>query len=244
MTNDATFDRRGYAICTQPRSGSNLLGQYLSSTDRLGYPLEYFNGPARRELGIPDFPDDPRKQIDYILSVGTTQNGVYAVKLFASQLDLIAQSVRWTELLPQLRFVYLERRDLLGQAISWTRAVQTNQYRSTQRSSGQAKYDGDLILHHLVAIVKERAQWDKYFARTGILALRIVYEDLLADPQAQVDRVARIMGVDEPVVINPARIDLSIQRDSLSEEWRRKFQAEYGNPDVIDVSSASTAPGR
>src|SRR4051794_1558464 len=101
----ATPPGRGYAICTQPRSGSNLLCQYLSSTERLGRPLEYFNGPGRRALGLPDFPDAPELQIAEILRLGATPNGVYATKLFASQFAALSRRVRWTELLPNLRFV-------------------------------------------------------------------------------------------------------------------------------------------
>jgi LPS sulfotransferase NodH len=48
---------KGYAICATPRSGSNFLSQLLESTGRLGRPLEYFNGPARRELTWPDYPE-------------------------------------------------------------------------------------------------------------------------------------------------------------------------------------------
>jgi LPS sulfotransferase NodH len=123
--------QRGYAICTQPRSGSNLLCQVLSSTDQLGYPLEYFNGPGRRALGLPDFPDDPKLQIEAVLRLGATPNGVYAVKLFASQFATFSRRLRWIDLLPNLHFVYLSRDDLLGQAISWVRALQTEQYRSS-----------------------------------------------------------------------------------------------------------------
>jgi LPS sulfotransferase NodH len=233
---DGALGQRGYAICTQPRSGSNLLCQYLASTDRLGYPLEYFNGPGRRALGIPDFPDEPRRQIDYILRHGATPNGVYAVKLFAFQHDLIAPTVRWSEVLPQLRFVYLERRDLLGQAISWARAIQTNQYRSTQPVQVPPAYDGRLILENLLTLVRERGRWDSYFARTGIEPVRIVCENLVANPQSEINRVAQVMDVAEPVIIDYSRVTLSVQRDSLSENWRQRFRKEYGNPDVIDVS--------
>src|SRR5262245_15212814 len=132
MATTSDTNLRGYAICTQPRSGSNLLCQYLASTGRLGYPLEYFNTPGRRALGIPDYPEEPVRQIEYILHHGATPNGVYGVKLFSFQHDLIAPTVRWTEALPRLRFVYLDRKDLLGQAISWTRGIQSNQYRATQ----------------------------------------------------------------------------------------------------------------
>ena len=168
--------QRGYAICTQPRSGSNLLCQYLASTDQLGYPLEYFNGPGRRALGQADFPDAPELQIDAILRTGATPNGVYAVKLFASQFSAFSRRLRWLELLPDLHFVYLSRDDLLGQAISWVRALQTEQYRSTQPAKRFPLYDPGLIRSRLIAIVKERAQWEAFFARTGITPFRIVYE--------------------------------------------------------------------
>src|SRR5947199_3265325 len=123
---------RGDAMCTQPRSGGNLLCQVLSSTDQLGYPLEYFNGPGRRAFGLADFPDAPELQIEAILRIGATPNGVYAVKLFASQFAAVSARLRWMELLPDLHFVYLSRDDLQGQANSWAHAPQTAQYRSTQ----------------------------------------------------------------------------------------------------------------
>lgn len=225
--------QRGYAICTQPRSGSNLFCQYLSSTDQLGYPLEYFNGPGRRALGLPDFPDAPELQIDAILKMGATPNGVYAVKLFASQFATFSRQVRWMDRLPDLHFVYLSRDDLLGQAISWARALQTAQFRSTQAAKRVAVYDADLIRSLLMTIVRERAQWEAFFARTGIKPLRISYEGFLEDRSRHVDLVADLMGVENPVV-DPRRIDLVIQRDAVTEEWQARFRTENGDPNVLD----------
>lgn len=224
---------RGYAICTQPRSGSNLLCEYLSSTDRLGRPLEYFNGPARRELGLPDYPDDPGLQIDAILRLGTTPNGVYAVKLFASQFATFDRRVRWTERLPNLRFVYLSRDDLLGQAISWARALQTEQYRSTQRMKRTAVYDAALIRAQLAAIVQERARWEAFFARTGIFPLRITYERFLENPAGHVGLVATLVDVNG-AEIDAGKIGLVQQRDGVTEEWRHRFRTEYGDPNLMD----------
>src|SRR5262249_31288383 len=201
----------------------NLLCEYLSSTDRLGHPLEYFNGPARRALGLPDHPDDPRLQIDAILRLGTTPNGVYAVKLFASQFAAFDRRRRWTALLPNLQFVYLCRDDLLGQAISWARALQTEQYRSTQRARHPAFYDAALIQAQLTAIVHERARWEAFFARTGIAPLRITYERFLEDPEAHVGLVADLVDVDG-AKIDAGKIKLVRQRDALTEEWRQRFR--------------------
>jgi LPS sulfotransferase NodH len=221
--------QRGYAICTQPRSGSNLLCQVLSSTDQLGYPLEYFNGPGRRALGLPEFPDAPELQIDAILRMGATPNGVYAVKLFASHFATFSRRVRWMDLLPNLHFVYLSRDDLLGQAISWARALQTAQYRSTQPATRAAVYDSGLIRSQLMAIVRERAQWEAFFARTGIKPLPIVYERFLEDRSSHVGRVADLVDVENPIV-DQRRIDLVVQRDAVTEEWKQRFRAENAIP--------------
>src|SRR5215210_4211733 len=159
--NDRTPEQsRGYAVCTQPRSGSNLLCQYLASTNQLGYPLEYFNGSGRRALGMPDYPDDPYLQVQFIRTGAASSNGIYALKLFAHQLDLVSPVLRWTTLLPNLQFLYLSRSDILGQAISWARAMQTSQFRSTQPARGTATYDGEAILQRLLAIVREQARWE------------------------------------------------------------------------------------
>jgi LPS sulfotransferase NodH len=225
--------QRGYAICTQPRSGSNLLCQVLSRTDRLGHPLEYFNGPGRRALGLPDFPDAPELQIEAILRLGATPNGVYAVKLFASQFAAVSRRLRWMEGLPNLHFVYLSRDDLLGQAISWARALQTEQYRSTQPAKRPAVYDADLIRSRLIAILRERAQWEAFFARTGIEPLRIVYERFLEDQSSYVDRVANLVDIENPAV-DRRMVDVVMQRDAVTEEWKQRFRAENGDPNMLD----------
>ena len=134
---------RGFAICTAPRSGSNFLSQLLSSTGQLGRPLEYFNGPGRRYFDDPNYPDDRGMQIDRILTMGATSNGIYGLKIFAHQYDWIEGQTQWTSMLPNLRFIFLRRRDMLGQAISWARALQTGQYRHGQTSTGEAEFDGE-----------------------------------------------------------------------------------------------------
>jgi LPS sulfotransferase NodH len=230
---DSVADR-GYAICTSPRSGSNLLCQILSSTGVLGRPLEYFNGPGRRAFTDPSFPDDPAAQVRWILTKGATPNGVYAVKLFAFQHDQIAGHFAWTTVLPRLKYVYLERDDPLGQALSWVRAVQSGQYRSTIPGEVQPTYDAALILNQLTEIIRERARWSMFFARTGIAPEVLTYDTVVSDPQSAVDRVAGLVGISEHAVYDPSRADLAVQRDETTAQWRHRFIAEHGNPDFVD----------
>jgi trehalose 2-sulfotransferase len=222
---------RGYVICTAPRSGSNWFGQILSSTRVLGNPLEYFNAPGRRRISDPDFPGRPRDQVQRVLTSGRTANGVYGVKLFAVQFRKVSRSIRLTQELPSLHFVRLVRRDVLGQAISWARALQTEQYRGTQEARGAAIYNRRAIARQLADILDEYRAWAGYFARTGPPAAELVYEDLIADSQGGVDRIAALFGV--TAALSLESVDLHVQRDALSEDWRRRFIQEMGDPDRL-----------
>lgn len=217
-----TRGRFGYALCTTPRAGSNFLGQILQSTGRLGRPLEYLNAPARRKLGWKGYPDRPAAQFEMVLTHGATANGCYALKLFPSQAD---RAPGWAEALPKLSFVHLRRGDRLGQAISWARAEQTGKYRSTSKAKAEPAYDAARIQARLSDIAHEEARWDLFFASAGRTALRLLYSEVAADPQAAADAVAKAVGLD-PAPCDLSALDLEIQRDELSEAWRERFLAE------------------
>jgi LPS sulfotransferase NodH len=235
MTERSDPAKRGYAICTSGRSGSNLLCQYLSSTGVLGNPLEYFNGSGRRRLGYPAYPDNPSRQIGWILTEGATPNGIYGLKIFPAQVEHIERSIPWTEMLPGLRFVLLKRRDILGQALSAVRALQTDQWRSSMPSRGTAVYDGVQIYERLQIAARDYAWWDIFFARKAVAPTIIVYEDLLADPQSAVDQIAGLFGLRGQARVATERVDLKIQRDATTEEWRARFLDEYHDRNALDL---------
>jgi LPS sulfotransferase NodH len=235
MIERANPANRGYAICTSGRSGSNLLCQYLSSTGMLGNPLEYFNGSGRRLLGYPEYPDDPSKQIDWIVTEGATPNGIYGLKIFPAQVEQVEKSIRWTELLPDLKFVLLKRRDILGQALSAVRALQTEQWRASMPARGPALYDGAQIYERLQIAARDYARWDIFFARRAVAAAVIIYEDFLVDPQSAVDQVADLFGLRGQARAAGERIDLKSQRDAITEEWRARFLDEYRGRNELDL---------
>ena len=218
--------RRGYVMCTAPRSGSNLLCQYLTSTGVLGKPLEYFNASARRILNDPAYPDDPTLQVQQILTTGATGNGVYGVKVFAYQNAAVAATLDWPRSLPNLTCIYLKRRDRLGQALSWARALQTSQYRSTQPKQGVAVYDARVIRERLEALAWEDTEWRQFFESRRIAPFEIVYEDFVVAPQETVDRIADFVGIRAAARIVHDQIDLAIQRNAETEEWRARFLSE------------------
>ena len=199
----------------------------------LGRPLEYFNGPGRRHFEDPTYPDDPELQVRRILSDGATPNGIYSLKLFPFQLDAVQDHIQWTRLLPELRFVHLVRRDMLGQALSWSRAIQTVQYRHDQKPQAVANYDASHIMKCLHDIARLNARWEVYFAANGILPLKLVYENFLADPQQGVEEVSRHIGLKASPQSDMSKITVQRQSDDLSDVWRQRFLLDAGNRDRI-----------
>lgn len=218
---------RGYAICTEPRSGSTFLSRLLTSTGVLGRPTEYFNVQTIRNWrGVPDYPDDPELQLAAIPRLGATPNGVYGLKVFSAEFDAV-KSIRWPERLPGLSFIHLERHDLLGQAISHVRALQTQQWVARREPQGEAVYDARRINAELVRLSRAHTRWRYWFARNGLPVLSLVYEQVMRAPQGAVEAVGRLVGLTEVPRFDPEQVrGLEIQRDALSEEWRARFVAE------------------
>ncbi len=220
---------KGYAICTAPRSGSNFLCQLLASTGKLGAPLEYFNGSSRRVLDDPFYPDDPRKQIEKIRTSGATPNRIYGLKLFMYQNELVSSEIAWADILPDLHFISLRRNDVIGQAISWSRAEQTGQYRASQFAKAVPVYSAEHIATQMQRIRHENTGWDAYFEANNIHPLRLIYEEVEADPQSAIDRVATFIGVDTPCLVDLKKVSVVRQSDSISAAWRERFLS--GQPD-------------
>jgi len=218
---------KGYAICTERRSGSVLLCRLLASTGVLGRPTEYFDAnTVRNGRGIADYPTDPEAQIGLIPTVGASANGVYGLKLFGAHVDAI-KPIRWAGRLPSLSFVYLERHDILGQAISQVRALQTQQWTSSLPAVAEPVYDRERIDKTLVRPLNARARWRYFFVRNGLTVLNLVYEDIVRFPQQTAESVARLIGLDETPKVDLNQIgDLKVQRDALSQQWRARFIAE------------------
>lgn len=221
--------RLGYAICGEARAGTIYFARLLASTARLGRPTEVFHDPGRVRALLAD----PDAELARLAAAAATPNGVYGIKVFSAHFDS-ATGLRWAERLPGLSFVHLVRRDLLGQAISFARALQTLQYKASDPASGDARYDSALIADCLVRIAYGQARWETWFARNGLEPLRLVYEELVADPRAAVAAVAGRMGEPE-AAIDWSKVELRVQRDSLSDEWRRRFVSDRGDLSYLDA---------
>lgn len=230
---DCAVPRSGYLLCADARSGSTFLGAMIRSTNLLGRPWEAFFTPTSAAW----MRRDPRAALESILATMTTPNGIYGIKIFSPHFDMLP-ATPWPGLLPDLKFVHLERRDLLRQAISLVRAQQTGSYKSNIGERSPPRYDPKRISSTLTRLASSAGRWRSYFARNGLDPLHLYYEQVVADPQTAIDALADHLGIDQRPVLNMAGVDTSPQRDSISEEWRLRYLSEAKDLARLDALSS------
>lgn len=230
-----------YVIASTPRSGSHMLGHALGSTGALGFPLEYLNRanlPSwQRRLGA----ETPRQTLDAIKRIRTSPNGCFGLKLHYDQLVSIAPHIEPGDLLDRARVVRLRRRDLLAQAVSLAVARQTGSWISAQVPTREPVYDGDAIEKALGDIAWSDAQWDVALARMGVQPLDLAFEEVVADVDAAVKRVAAFLGIPDAALRPRPTPRPAQQSGNVNEVWQRTFILEGRDP-LQPIAAAPPRP--
>jgi LPS sulfotransferase NodH len=231
-----------YVVMTYARCGATWLAQLLGSTNCLGRPEDWFNGKGYRRRGVVDYPLDRAGQLAKVLSVGRSDNGVTGLKLSPSRIDELA-GFDWTGSLAPLRFIHLNRADRVARAVSEVRAEQTGQWRSTTPTEGEPRYDAPAIRLALVRHARDEARTQLYFALNGVTPLELTYEELHADPESVVSRIADFVGIGLTPSPDHARVTLSVQRDATNEAWRARYIADAAAPNALPSINAGRRLG-
>src|SRR6266404_7648732 len=224
--------RRCYAVCTIPRSGSNLLTDGLRATRLAGVPKQFFlpKSEARygAELGLDPVADYPG-YVRSIVNAKTSQNEVFGFKLMSWYLDDFLTRLRDTRAFgdsatddlallrnafPRLRFVHIHRRHKLRQALSTARALQTGLWKVQEGKNmvREPQFDAELIEQSLKEAERQEEIWYHFFQRIGIAPFQVDYEELCRDYEATIRGVldflkiplARDARIGPPVTIRQA----------------------------------------
>jgi LPS sulfotransferase NodH len=78
----------------------------------------------------------------------------------------------------------------------------------------------------LARLLQAERNWRDFFHKETIQSINCIYEDIVLDPQAAIDRLARTLGLPDRALIAPDQVTLRIQRDGVSDAWRERFMAE------------------
>ncbi len=201
---------RSYFLSTTPRTGSSLLAEALESTQVAGRPQEYFDPNYEADwlekLGI-------RSDAEFfakVLPAGTTSNGVFGAKVHWHQFEHLVGKLRvvhgegplldlLARAFPDLRYVFLTRRDRIRQAVSYHRAIETNTWRTVagdeaggrDASRPPPRFDYERIDHWVTRLSEFEAYWRRHFERAGVRPLEVTYEELV---EAHEPTVRSVLG--------------------------------------------------
>jgi LPS sulfotransferase NodH len=247
-----------YIICTNPRSGSYLLCDGLASTSLAGRPREWFS-PRAEEVRRARWGLNKSAAVgfeSYVAAVrarSRTKNGISGVKLHYYQFvelekklasiegyENLTTAAMMRKAFPNLKYLWLTRRDKARQAVSFALAERTGVWCSLDgRSSGttEAVSEEPEFEPNAVALLEEKFRqndtaWRSYFAGNSIIPLTVCYEDLAADYRGTVVRVLKWLGLPNAAsaTVGPSR--LTRQSNAINEDWLRRyalFQSEQGS---------------
>ncbi len=232
-----------YAVCALPRSGSSVLCDALSATELAGDPREYFHPEGmlncRKSLGLPD----GIAMRDYLLELRqrtSTANGVFGFKImhshFAGWLEQLEPGDApapdfLAGLLPNLRWVWIRRQDLVRQAISLVRATQTGIWhtrRPGQQPRSAPRFEFAEVDSRVMMLQRHDLEWAAFFERFGLSPIRVSYEAFSLDQPGSVRAILESLGIDVPAnrALFLRSLALSRQSDAINEEWFTRYQEQ------------------
>ncbi len=242
---------KSYIICGTPRSGSTLLCDLLAATNVAGAPDSFFMRAVdpvwARAWDLPERGDlsGAAYAAAYLAAAtraGTAETGVFGLRVMRENLDglvgmidavypgLASDLARLQAAFGEVLFVHLSRLDKLAQAVSLIKAEQSGLWHigpdgvELERLSPPQvpEYHFARIRAMVAELEGYDAAWLRWFAAQGIAPLRIGYDDLSADPVAEVARICAALGVAEPAAgsLLPGVAKLA---DATSMAWMRQY---------------------
>ena len=230
-----------YILCGTPRTGSTLLCSLLASTKVAGRPESYFREPDQgrwaTRFGVTVGEDGGFEYDEFVAGAvrfGTTPNGVFAARVMWGTLPLIVagldpHSRNRSDLdvlegaLGPLRFVHLQRRDVVSQAVSWARAEQTSYWQPGDEVRAEPRLNLDQVDDLVRTIDAHNAAWRAWFAAQAVEPLDVEYEALVADMGGTVSRILSWVDVRAPAGWVP---DPPHERhaDEINADWVRRYR--------------------
>ena len=211
-------------LCFTNRSGSNYLADALASTGRLNLAGELLNGEAvaadTARHGHASFADFFAAHMRWRMV-----DGRVAMKVATMHLELLGRAGVLEHCRETARYIFIERSDRLAQAISAEIAWQTGQWTThttVEVPIERLRFSRERIARLIDGFAEDNRQFDLFFGLNGIVPAHVVYEHLVADPQAQVRAVGAALGLPD-LRMDPARITVQRQAGALNARWRELF---------------------
>lgn len=221
-----------YLVCSIHRSGS----QYFNAL------LNYLELGHVREL----FDDKNYRSMDVLVNERIRNNtwGAICHRLFFRK--LIDNIRRLTDInnetdaellntvFPGIRYIYLTRGNKLRRAISHVKSGQ--RLDKDPMTFSNYYYSKEEIEKHLKQHAIYESYWEDFFLNNNIVPLRIVYEEMVANPLLTLENVLEFLDIKQSINVNQLKEFINSPgfpqklSDRLSEEWVAQYLEESKCP--------------
>ncbi len=212
-----------YILGFANRSGSNLLADYLRSTDHFSGFHEQLNHDivtrTATRLGATSFPE-------YFEKVSSKAGGkAYGFKASWDQI-LMLMRCQIHLMYPDIRVIHITRNDIIAQGVSFSIALQTKQWTSRQAGIGNVTPE---FKFKSVAAMAEGALFSQnaiefICSLFRIPRIEVTYEALTKRPLATIVRIGRFSDIDLSSWKAPPPA-LSKQAQDQSTKFVKRFKA-------------------
>lgn len=231
---------KSYFICFTVRSGSTVLCELLARTNIAGKPQEPFYHNVVPDNLQGDIIPDYAAYIEQLKTDTSTANGVFGAKIgggywydFARRVRAIDESSTQPlkqileQHFPDLRYIWLTRRNKVRQAVSHWMAIQSGRWESyNEISNPNPEYKFESIDYLVQELVIREAVWAEYFTQHQIVPHMIVYEDFVQQKEATIRGIFDFLEIDLPASYTLPDSMHKPTANALSEEWVQRYRAE------------------
>lgn len=227
-----------------------MLCSILAQTGIAGKPGEYF-GPTLNEEFKSNrkivHAGDVNEYMNRVSTCSATPNGVFGLKLLASQSEIFLRraaehkNVPFTSLrealeaeFPNLQYVWLTRENKVAQAISFYRALMTQTWVLRGNVSAVQKtpvsYDHFAIQRCYQDIMLSEAYWAGFFRTHDMSPLLLTYEELIGQRESVIQHTLRYLGLPTDIRIpSPNTIKLANEESLV---WETEFRKNGRLPEM------------
>ncbi len=226
---------------TTPRSGSTYLCDLLESTKIAGHPTEHLRLATQELARYCNF--DYIRLLHNLMQYRTTDNQVFGTKIISHFLFELRQTQPdFQQIFNSIdKYIFLVRKDRVAQAVSLVLAQKTEIWHihsnrsqnSTSYQSYQSRLNNIVINDALLSEVQQKFQFiqnqearlKKILAANQIEPLILVYEDIVEDPESQINRILDFLAIVKPeqYTMN-IRSGIKKMPSNLSQEIIRQFK--------------------
>ena len=147
----------------------------------------------------------------------------FGMKANLDQVLLLLRSGAIGRYFANVKWIFVQRIDVLSQAVSYSIAQQTQQWVSVgTQTGGQPEYRFDELKSLLYKFSDTYASITALLGAEGISPYHLTYEQFCSDPQGETVRLAQYLGVERPT-IDTEKLRMEKQASDLNREFCDRF---------------------